>query len=63
MDEEYKSSEDEVINVENIINDLEEYHLNNSERIFFIMNNLINFVSIKNNSVKISIKDPVVFDT
>jgi hypothetical protein len=63
MDEEYKSSEDEVINVENIMNDLSKYHLDNSERIFYLINNLINFISIKNNSVKIIIKAPLVFDT
>tara|TARA_B110000014_G_C19811659_1_gene421355 strand:+ start:54 stop:593 length:540 start_codon:yes stop_codon:yes gene_type:complete len=63
MDEEYKSSEDEMINVENIINDLRKYHLGNSERIFYLINNLINFISIKNNSVKIIIKTPLVFNT
>ena len=63
MDEEYKSSEDEMINVENIINDLRKYHLGNSERIFYLINNLIDFISIKNNSVKIIIKTPLVFNT
>ena len=61
MDE--NSYSEQTINIENIFSEFSNSDVQNKERILFFINNLINMIYIKNNSVRINIKDPIIFDS
>ena len=57
------SYSEQTINIENIFSEFSNSDVQNKERILFFINNLINMIYIKNNSVRINIKDPIIFDS
>tara|TARA_B100000029_G_scaffold507303_1_gene591641 strand:+ start:1860 stop:3278 length:1419 start_codon:yes stop_codon:yes gene_type:complete len=56
-------SKEQTINLESIYSELQNLDFKNEEKIFYFINNLTNLISIKNNSVRINIKKPIVFDS